>query len=60
MNFKILTFNVRGLNDATSIPLLQNYIQSVHGIDALFMKEHKARQDEGPEAGQRLWHITST
>jgi exonuclease III len=41
MMLKLLSYNVRGLNNSGTIPLLKNYIQSVASLDVVFIQEHK-------------------
>lgn len=55
MNLKILTFNVRGLNDKASLAMLQHYVRAVPALDVLLIQEHKLRRDAAVTLGTRLW-----
>jgi hypothetical protein len=55
MNFKLLSYNVRGLNSSGVIPLLKNYIQSVPSLDVVFIHEQKLRLLAARELGRALW-----
>jgi exonuclease III len=45
MKLKIFSFNVRGLNAQTSIPMLKHYLDSVPAIDVLLIQETKLRAE---------------
>jgi exonuclease III len=53
---KLLSYNVRGLNNSGTIPLLKNYIQSVASLDVVFIQEHKLRLQPVRELGKALWN----
>jgi exonuclease III len=55
MNFKLLSYNVWGLNSSGAIPLLKNYIQSVPSLDVVFIQEHKLRLLTTRKLGRALW-----
>jgi hypothetical protein len=55
MNFKLLSYYVRGLNSSGAIPILKNYIQSVASLDLVFIREHKLRLQTARELGRALW-----
>jgi exonuclease III len=55
MNFKLLSFNVRGLNEDSSIPILRNYISSIPVLDVLCVQEHKLRGAAVDQLGRKLW-----
>ena len=60
MNFKIMRFNVRGLNGVDSIRVLRNYIDKVLQLDMLCIQEHKLCLAEAPNLGCYLWHGSTT
>lgn len=55
MIVRILSFNVRGLNDKSSIPLLHNYLHSQSQIDVVLLQEHKLRNQDSANLGKNLW-----
>ena len=48
MQLKLLSFNVRGLNDKASVALLQHYIRAVPALDILLLQEHQLRKEATP------------
>jgi exonuclease III len=55
MILKIISFNVRGLNDTASIPTLRNYVESIPSLDVLCLHETKLLGQTAASLGQRLW-----
>jgi len=60
MIIQLLSFNVRGLNDKASIPLLRNYIQSLAHTDVILLQEYKLRNQDFDNLGKRLWSQAKT
>jgi exonuclease III len=66
MNFKSISFNVRGLNDTASIPMLRNYIDSIPSLDLLCLQETKLCRQAAAGLGQHLspgaqcWNIEAS
>ena len=60
MNFKLLSFNVTGLNDPSVVRLLKHYIDSIPRLDVLFLQEHKLRGHENSNLGRYLWNSAKT
>ena len=54
MNFKLLSLNVRGLNDPSSIRLLKHYVDSISKLDILFLQVHKLRGQNSRDLGRYL------
>lgn len=55
MNFKILSFNVRGLNCPSSIRLLRTYISNTPQLDLICLQEHKLCLAETDNLRRYLW-----
>lgn len=55
MNFKLLSHNVRGLNEGSSVPTLRNYVQSIGQLYVLYIQEHKLRGKIAAQLGRKLW-----
>ena len=56
MKFNILWYNVRGLNEPSSIATLRQYIQQQHpSLDLLCLQETKLRHDAAQRLGRSLW-----
>ena len=58
MNFKILSFNVKGLNNPEALGLFRNYIGSIPWLDLLCVQEHKLRLLEVENMHRYLWPCT--
>jgi exonuclease III len=54
MNLKLLTFNVRGLNDLLSVPKLKHYFNFLPSKDILLLQEHKLRLHAAQDLGLKL------
>jgi hypothetical protein len=54
-DFKILSSNVRGLNDPASVPTLKNYLDTIASLDVVYIQEHKLRDNAAASLDQRLW-----
>jgi exonuclease III len=52
MILKIISFNVRGLNDTASIPTLRNYVESIPSLDVLCLQETKLHGNTTTSLGQ--------
>lgn len=59
MKIKIITQNIRGLNDPLAVDNLQNYIQK-HPIDILFIQEHKLRGSTAANLSRQVWKHATT
>ena len=56
MMIKIITFNVRGLNDPKKVDRLRNFFQnSQRGVDVIFLQEHKLRDTKAANLGRTLF-----
>lgn len=60
MIIRLLSFNVRGLNDKSSILMLRNYFQSLSYPDIILLQEHKLRNQESSALGKALWPQASS
>jgi exonuclease III len=54
MQLKLLSFNVRGLNDPQSILKLKHYLDSSPPANIIFLQEHKLRLQAAQELGPKL------
>lgn len=59
MKIKLITQNIRGLNDPLAIDNLRNYIQK-NPIDMLFLQEHKLRGTNAANLGRQIWKRATT
>lgn len=59
MKIKILTHNVRGLNDPLAVANLRTYIQR-NPVDVLFIQEHKLRGNSIANLGRQVWKRAKT
>lgn len=59
MKLKLLSYNVRGLNDPASIDNLRNYLHR-NPVDFLFIQEHKLRGQGALHLGRTLWKCATT
>lgn len=59
MILKILTQNVRGLNDSSAVDNLRQYLHR-NPVDLLFIQEHKLRNLGAAELGCRVWKNATT
>jgi exonuclease III len=55
MNFKLVSFNVRGVNAPAAVPTLRNYVASILSLDVLGLQEHKLRGRLAATLDKRLW-----
>jgi exonuclease III len=54
MKLKLLSYNVKGMNDPASIPMFRNYIQRINSLDILLVQEHKLRGPLVHELGDKF------
>lgn len=59
MKLRLLSQNVRGLNDPQAVANLRQYIHS-HPVDFLFIQEHKLRGQGAANLGRLLWKKATT
>lgn len=56
MMIKVITFNVRGLNDPRKVDRLRNYFQgNLGGADVILLQEHKLRDTKAANLGRSLF-----
>lgn len=56
MMIKIVTFNVRGLNEPRKIDRLRQYFQNIQGgIDVILLQEHKLRGEKAANLGKHIF-----
>lgn len=56
MIIKVITFNVRGLNDPRKIDKLRQYFQNIlGGADVILLQEHKLRGKKVTNLSQKLF-----
>ena len=56
MKFTVMSFNVRGLNEASSVDKLHGYIRNQKPkLDLLFLQKTKLRNEATVQLGQTLW-----
>ena len=60
MNFKLLSFNERGLSNASVVRLFKIFVDSIPRLYVLFLQEYKLRGHKNMDLGRYLWNSAKT